>query len=315
MNQNLRVVAAQPCVATGRLTSRSLRQSLSVTLPNEGQTRLCWRWGLGGRLDSTNVCQPRVSIITSISFDHVNQLGNTLAAIAAEKAGIIKPGVPVISGVTAAEPREVVRRIAQQNGCRLLELGVDFDFDYHPPRHLEEAARPAAFDFIETNATLLRWRESAPRHESNGTKVPARHSFNLALLGRHQAANAALVLAAVGELRSAGWTIPDAAVRKGLAEVAWPARVEVVARRPVVILDAAHNAASVAALTAVLAESFSAQRRWLVVAVSQEKDIGGMLQSLLREFDHVIFTRYQENPRGVPPEELLAPGRRRGVTS
>ena len=103
--------------------------------------------GLGGRLDSTNVCTPCVSIITSISFDHTKQLGETLAAIAAEKAGIIKPGVPVISGVTVDEPREVIRRIARQCGCRLVELGVDFDFDYRPPRHLEQAASPGHFDF------------------------------------------------------------------------------------------------------------------------------------------------------------------------
>ena len=104
--------------------------------------------GLGGRLDSTNVCTPCVSIITSISFDHMKQLGGTLAAIAAEKAGIIKPGVPVVSGVVADEPRDVIRRVARQNGCRLAELGVDFDFNYHPPRHLERAASPARFDFI-----------------------------------------------------------------------------------------------------------------------------------------------------------------------
>ena len=95
--------------------------------------------GLGGRLDSTNVCSPCVTIITNISFDHTKQLGDTLAAIAAEKAGIIKPGVPVISGVDTDEPRGVIRRIARQNGCRLVELGVDFHFDYHPPHHLERA--------------------------------------------------------------------------------------------------------------------------------------------------------------------------------
>ena len=114
--------------------------------------------GLGGRLDSTNVCSPCVTIITSISFDHTKQLGDTLAAIAAEKAGIIKPGVPVISGVDAEEPREVIRRIARQNGCRLVELGVDFRFDYHPPRHLERAASPARFDFHHVKAATSRSR-------------------------------------------------------------------------------------------------------------------------------------------------------------
>ncbi|MEN6557307.1 MAG: Mur ligase family protein, partial [Thermoguttaceae bacterium] len=84
--------------------------------------------GLGGRLDSTNVCRPRLSIVTSISLDHTRQLGETTAAIAAEKAGIIKPGVPVLSGVQDPEPREVIRRVARQNNCRLLELGEDFGF-------------------------------------------------------------------------------------------------------------------------------------------------------------------------------------------
>ena len=96
--------------------------------------------GLGGRLDATNVCQPVVSVITSISFDHVQQLGNTLAAIAGEKAGIIKPGVPVVSGVVAAEARDVIRQVCRKRSCRLVERDVDFAFDYHPPRHLEREA-------------------------------------------------------------------------------------------------------------------------------------------------------------------------------
>ncbi len=128
----------------------------------------------------------------------------------------------------------------------------------------------------------------------------------LRLPGRHQAANAAIVLAAVEELRRNGWTIPEAAVRRGLAEIVWPARVEVVARRPAVVIDAAHNVASIEALVEALEESFSARRRLLVFGTTQEKDVHGMLERLLGRFDHVIFTRYLENPRGVPPEELRA---------
>jgi dihydrofolate synthase / folylpolyglutamate synthase len=251
--------------------------------------------GLGGRLDSTNVCTPAVSIITSISFDHTKQLGDTLAAIAAEKAGIIKPGVPVVSGVTGEEPRAVVREIARQNGCRLVELGEDFDFEYQPPRHLELAPAPARFDF-----------RSFGRDSSD---------IELGLLGHHQAANAALVLAAVERLRAQGWTIPEVAVRKGLGAAAWPARIEVVARRPAVVLDAAHNVASVEALLQVLDESFSVRRRLLVFATTREKDVCGMLARLVGRFDHVIFTRYVENPRGVPPEELQAMAEREGGSS
>ena len=250
--------------------------------------------GLGGRLDSTNVCTPLVALIASISFDHVKQLGPTLAAIAAEKAGIIKPGVPVVSGVTAAEPRDVVRNIARQNGCRLAELGVDFDVEYHPPQRLDQAPAPARFDF-----------RSPAGHV---------HDIPLGLLGRHQAANAALVWATADELRHRGWTIPEAAVRQGLAAVRWPARVEVLSRRPTVVLDAAHNAASVAALVEVLAESFVARRRWLLFATTQEKDVRGMLEQLRGRFDNVIFTRYLNNPRGVPPAELQAVAAELGVT-
>ncbi len=253
--------------------------------------------GLGGRLDSTNVCSPCVSIITSISFDHTKQLGSTLAAIAAEKAGIIKPGVPVISGVDVGEPREVIRRIARERGCRLVELGVDFGFDYRPPHHLELADASGKFDF------LIKKNSRGPT--ARGSSATSYSDLSLALLGCHQAANAAVAIAAIEELRRAGWTIPEAAVRHGLAEVAWPSRVEVVARRPTVVLDAAHNVASIAALVEVLEESFSAKKRWLIFATTQEKDHRGMLRRLLAHFDHVIFTRYQENPRGVPPEELL----------
>lgn len=238
--------------------------------------------GLGGRLDSTNVCTPCVSVITSISLDHVKQLGGTLAAIAAEKAGIVKPGVPVISGVTAAEPRAVVRRVAAEAACRLMELDTDFSFTYHPPRHLEQAAVLATFD-------TGRFRQ-----------------IELGLLGRHQAANAALAVATVEELRQTGWTISDDAIRKGLREVSWLARVEVVARHPAVVFDAAHNAASIGALVKVLAESFSVQKRFLVFGTTQEKDLRGMLRHLSGKFDRVIFTRYLDNPRSVPPEELLA---------
>ena len=126
----------------------------------------------------------------------------------------------------------------------------------------------------------------------------------LALLGRHQAANAAITLAAVEELRRDGWKIPEAAVRRGLIEVVWPARVEVLSRRPAVILDAAHNVASIEALVETLAESFTVARRLLVLAATQDKDVPGMLRVLLDHFDHVIFTRYTTNPRSVPPEEL-----------
>ena len=246
--------------------------------------------GLGGRLDSTNVCRPLVSAITSISFDHTRQLGNTLESIAREKAGIVKPSVPVISGVVDQRPREVIRQICRRRGCRLSELEVDFDFTYDPPRRLESAPSMGRLDFRYRG----RSRESGYR------------DLSLRMLGRHQAANAAVALAVVAELQQAGWEISETAVRTGLAEVVWPARVELISRRPAVVIDAAHNPASIDALLRVLQESFSVRRRWLVFATTQEKDVRGMLGRLLGQFDEVVFTRYLNNPRAVPPEELDA---------
>ncbi len=242
--------------------------------------------GLGGRLDSTNVCTPRVSVITSISFDHMKQLGNTLALIAAEKAGIIKPGVPVVSGVVPDEPREVIRRIAAERGCRLVELERDFSFQYFPPP--QHDAGPPTVDF----------RYHVPQHEHELKQV------GLGLIGRHQGANAAVALATLAELRRAGWALPEPAVRRGLADCRLPARVEIMSRRPTVVVDAAHNVASVEALVATLRESFPAGRRTLIVACTKDKDVPGMLARLVPSFDRILLTRYENNPRAVPVEEL-----------
>jgi len=249
--------------------------------------------GMGGRLDSTNVCQPQLSIITSISLDHTPQLGDTVEEIAREKAGIIKPGVPVVSGVTEPGPRNVIRRVAGQMGCKLLELGVDFGFRYAPPRALEASPKLGTLDF------------HSRAHGNQETLA----NLSVGLLGEHQAANAAVALAAVVSLRELGWAIPEQAIRTGLAGVAWPARVELIRRRPAIVLDAAHNVASVAALVRTLNESFSPRRRILVFATTQEKDVRGMLACLLGQFDEVILTQYADSPRAVPFDELAAAAR------
>jgi dihydrofolate synthase/folylpolyglutamate synthase len=246
--------------------------------------------GMGGRLDSTNVCQATVSVITSISYDHTKQLGETLAEIAWEKAGIIKAGVPVVSGVVGHEPRAVIERVAKERGSRLVQRGREFDFAYRPPTHLEQEPARGELDFTRYD----------------GSDMHAWKGVELGLLGRHQGANAATALAVIEELRRLGWNLGEEHVRRGLAELHWPARVEVVARRPCIVLDAAHNVASVAALTATLDESFAVGQRYLVFATTQEKDVGGMLRRLLPKFDRVVLTRYRQNPRGVPIEELAA---------
>jgi dihydrofolate synthase/folylpolyglutamate synthase len=239
--------------------------------------------GLGGRLDSTNVCRPRLCVVTSISFDHVKQLGNTLYAIAREKAGIIKPGVPVVSSVTAAEPRAAIVETAKQIGAPLIECGRDFDYLVEP-----DAAGSLRFTFREPDYEL--------------------RSLALGMVGEHQAQNGATAIAAARQLQKQNWQIDESAIRQGLAEAKCPARIEVVREEPTVILDVAHNLASTAALLEALRTRFARrhnQRRTILFASSRDKDPVGMLRLLVPEFDRVILTKYVNNPRAVEPAELL----------
>ena len=234
--------------------------------------------GLGGRLDSTNVCLPAVSVITSISLDHTKQLGDTLAAIAGEKAGIVKPGVPVVSGVVHHEPREVIARVALDHGCRLIQRGREFDFRY---RHL---ASHDHFDYLVGGQIAL-------------------DDLELALAGEHQAANAAVALAVIDELVNQGWQVPDQARRQGLATVQLAGRIELLPGEPVVVLDTAHNAASAAALASTIAARGESPRT-LVVSCSRDKDFAAIAAALTVVFERVIVTEYQTNPRVVSREEL-----------
>ncbi len=246
--------------------------------------------GLGGRLDSTNVVAPLVSVITSISFDHMKQLGSTLDAIAREKAGIIKLGVPVVSGVVGEEPRRAIEEVRHAQGSALVQLGRDFDFVYRPAHELENKAARGQIDF--------RLRRSDGEEKLD--------DLELALVGRHQAANAAVALATIAELRRRGWKISEPAIRKGLAQTRCPARIEIVSRRPTVVIDTAHNLASIHSLVETLDESFAARRRVLLFAATQEKQVRQMLELLLPRFERVILTRYWKNPRGLPLEQLAA---------
>lgn len=249
--------------------------------------------GLGGRLDSTNVCLPVVCGITSISFDHTKQLGNTLAAIATEKAGIIKPGVPVVSGVVDHEPRNAIESIAAQRQAPLIQR--DAHFGASPD------GRPAGVAANSTAAgeRLNYWDQfDATRYELDEVTV--------GLLGSHQIQNAAVAIALARTMNGRGWAVSDQAIRAGLAQVACPARVEIVGRSPTRILDVAHNLASIEALVRVLDERFPARRRVLLFASSRDKDTAGMLRLLLPQFDTILLTRYLNNPRAVEPDELLA---------
>ena len=248
--------------------------------------------GLGGRFDSTNVCRPVVAAITSISLDHTRQLGDRVAMIAMEKAGIVKPGRPTLSGATAPEARSVIERICRERGSPLRQLGVDFHYEYEPGRiHGEPGGVGARGE--QPARVRVRTRQVWPW-------------MALSLLGEHQAANAALAVACVEQLRAEGWTIPDAAVSAGLAATDWPARMEVVGRHPLVVLDCAHNTASAEALVRTLRESFPPCRRLLIFAGSNDKDLAGMFRILGPHFAHVFLTPYLGSARSTPPEQLAA---------
>jgi dihydrofolate synthase/folylpolyglutamate synthase len=257
--------------------------------------------GLGGRFDSTNVCRPLVSVITNVGLDHTAQLGDTLERIAFQKAGIIKRRVPVVSGVTEPGPREIIRKVAAETGAPLKELGRDFWF-VSGRGGAGSWADPGSGTAVDVNTT-----RSWP-------------SMKLGLLGDHQAANAAVAVAAVEQLRAAGMPIPDGAVAEGLETVRWPARIELVSHNPAVILDTAHNVPSAEALVKTLREWVPVRgRKAVVFAVSSDKQYSEMLRVLAGYFDRFYLTRYGNNPRCVPPEKLaavlaeLAPGKPAGV--
>jgi dihydrofolate synthase/folylpolyglutamate synthase len=244
--------------------------------------------GLGGRLDATNVCRPLAGVITNISRDHTNVLGSTLAQIAGEKAGIVKPGVPLISGVAAGPGGDVVEQVCQREASPLYRLGREFAWR---PAENGRPANPGTSGTAEIDVETPwgQWRQ---------VPVPLR--------GDHQAGNAALAVATAGLLAKTRLRIPDRAIYDGMAAVRWPARIEVVGQSPWVVVDAAHNWASTEALVRTLESQFSARRRILIFAGTKDKDVAGLLRLLLPRFDSVILTQYRTNPRGVAVEELAA---------
>lgn len=243
--------------------------------------------GLGGRLDSTNVCTPALSMITSISFDHQQQLGDTLAKIASEKAGIIKDEVPVIHGVRAEEARDVIRCVSKSHGSDLWEIGVDFDAQITP----NPPPSKSQLEFLRLTNRVL---------------SPSVTNYQLGMLGRHQGDNAALVIAAWQRLIADGWALAPTAVQQSLAETQVPARVEIIQTSPTIIIDSAHNEASIDALLDTLHSYFDVDRRTIIFACSKDKKYREMLRKILPKCDRLILTQYHSNPRFVPVERLEA---------
>lgn len=247
--------------------------------------------GLGGRLDSTNVVTPVLTVITSISLDHTKQLGPTRAAIAAEKAGILKPGIPCVSGVADREAGDVIGRIASERDCPLLQRNRDFEME---PESSTASPRRQSWVFTQTNP--------------NGS-IETISDILPALPGGAQAENAAVALAALGILADAGWNLPIEARRQGIAKGRLPARMERFEGAPPVVVDGAHNDASARALAEAIDDLLpetSRERRVLVVAVSDDKDLAAILEPLAQRFGHVLATRYLDNPRAVDPDQIAA---------
>jgi dihydrofolate synthase / folylpolyglutamate synthase len=238
--------------------------------------------GLGGRLDATNIITPEVSVITSLSLDHTRLLGNTLADIAREKGGIIKPGTPVVSAPQKPEALAVLESIAAERDAALTVVGQD-------------------------------WTWEARRHDLERQTITVRHTgspsafadtYTLSLLGEFQQENAAVAIATAAVLHARGhaWAAP-ATVRAGLAQTQWPGRMEVLQRDPPVIVDGAHNPYSAATLVHSLQTWFPDTRWRLIFGASSDKDVPHILEALLPIADQVLVTR-SYHPRSVAPEVL-----------
>ncbi len=238
--------------------------------------------GLGGRLDATNVLTPEVSVITSLSLDHTYLLGNTLAEIAREKAGIIKPGIPAVSAPQRAEAIKVLEAVSQERGSSLTEVGRDWDYD------------PGSAD-LDGQAFTAR------RITGGGSELDG--EYWIPLLGRHQLENATNAIAALDIMHQRGFHIPIEAVHEGLRSVCWPGRMEILSREPLVIVDGAHNPYSAQVLRRALEEWFPDQRWTLIFGASADKDIAGMLKVLLPISEYTIVTR-SDHPRAAAPVEL-----------
>ena len=246
--------------------------------------------GLGGRLDATNVCKPNVSVITSISYDHMAQLGPTLADIAAEKSGIIKPGVPVVTAVWQSEPLTVIRDKAKSMGSPLFVLDEHF--------------------FVQQSDST----QYTFRYEARLPQFPVTVSLDdisLKMPGTHQMSNAATAISAfllLSGMQSSD-SVSELAIRTALSNAFLPLRVEVVrpsVESPTFIFDGAHNRASMQSLVQTVTEMFSQRRLFLIFGASQGKDVEGMFAEIGERFHHVFLTQASDSSRRFPPQELRA---------
>lgn len=247
--------------------------------------------GLGGRLDSTNVCVPGMTIITSIGMDHMALLGNTLEQIAREKSGILKPDVPLLCGVRDRVARQAIEHHARSLAVPCFQVDEQILYTYSPP----DPGKLAPSGTLELQTPVRSWSE-----------------LPIPLSGEHQALNTALAVTAFDLLAERhGWATD--AVGRGLLQTRCAGRFEVVGRNPDVILDVAHNVDSIEALLNTLDEYGPGRRRHLLLGVSRDKDAGGILKLVLPRVDSLTLTEFQSNPRSLLADDWAAIVSTRGV--
>ena len=249
--------------------------------------------GLGGRLDATNIVTPLVSVITSLSYDHMAVLGNTLTQIAGEKAGIIKEGVPVVSSPQKDEALVVLEKVTAERNAPLTLVGRDVTF--------EASEHSLDGQSLAVSPSLVTRHSSLVTPESVILRIP--------LLGAFQVVNAATAYAA---LKASGLSVPDAAIQKGFAEVKWPARFEVLRREPPVILDSAHNVDSAQKLCQALDDYFPKRLVILIFGASEDKNVLGMFAEWKPYLDRILVTK-ADHPRALEAEQLLGLAQQAGV--
>ncbi len=282
------ITAVNARAVFGRLTTFEVLTALGLTwFAEEGVDFQVVEVGLGGRLDATNVVCPQVSVITTIGLDHTEVLGETLSLIAAEKAGIIKTGVPVVSARQAPEVEEVIAAACRRLGSPLVRVGRE-----------------------------ISWRGGRPAGGRQTVTISGRldeYRVRLPLLGEYQIANAAAAVGALEVLREKGFNAGSEGIVRGLEKVRWPGRFQIIGRRPLVIADGAHNPAAAHELSRALAAYYPAGGcRVLVIGTSCDKDYAGIVRELAPLFDTVITTR-SRHPRSLAPEKLAVEFESRGA--
>ena len=286
----------RPYLARGtKLTTFEITTALAfLYFARQGATVVVAEVGLGGRLDATNVTAPKVTVITSISYDHTAVLGDTLAQIAAEKAGIIKPGVPVVVAPQKEEAGRTIEGIARQREAPLIQVGEAYRFA--PERHSLDGQSLWVWTASEDES----WRAFQVGADTGGWS-PLR--LTIPLLGGHQLENAATAYAALktGDLN--GIPIGLNAIQAGFEHVSWPGRFEILRGDPPLVVDSAHNRDSMGKLRLALDEYYPGWPVILIAGASADKDVAGMLAELAPRLDRIIATR-SYHPRSMAPEDL-----------